>query len=250
MAQWFKDNPQLAAAARTVLAAILVALLSILGYDASIVQPGLAALRGDQTISLAATGDTNFTNVVASGDLTAGDDITAGDDLTVTGAATFTEASTHSAGIVIAQDTENLVLPSVVSTNIPWTAAAGGTGTVAIVGANEKWLVHSAIVETNTNFDCTGDDTTLVVGDASDANGLINAADAQLQATFTEATGYPAGWFGLENGSNGAYTVDEGLWAVEASTVPVTITWTLDETSGETITAGAATIYLVYTRLE
>jgi len=44
-------------------------------------------------------GDTNFTNVVASGDITAGDDLSVGDDATVTGDLTVS-GSTSTAGLL------------------------------------------------------------------------------------------------------------------------------------------------------
>lgn len=52
----------------------------------------------DDIIQVMAEGDTNFTNVVASGDLTAGDDIVAGDDLTVGGALAFGSSSLYPLG--------------------------------------------------------------------------------------------------------------------------------------------------------
>lgn len=148
-------------------------------------------------------------------------------------------------------DTENVgVLPSVVSTAITYTAAAGGSGVVATVTDGEIWLVHKVFINVTTNFDATGDDATLVIGDGNDADGFVTAADANLQTTFTEATGYQAGWYGLENGSNGAYTVDEGAFIYAPSGADETIDYLIDETSGETLSAGAATIYIVYTRLQ
>lgn len=153
--------------------------------------------------------------------------------------------------VTAAIGTENLGLPSVVTTPITWTAAAGGSGTVATIADGETWLVHSVFVQTTTNFDCTGDDVTLIVGDGTDTDGFIAAADANLQAAFTEETGYAAGFYGIEAGSGGAFTLDDGGPFVYApSGAAETIDWLLDEVSGETITAGAATFYVVYTRVQ
>ena len=147
--------------------------------------------------------------------------------------------------------TEHIGIPTIFSTAITYTAAAGGSGTVATITDGEIWLVHSVFVNVTTNFDATGDDATLTIGDGNDADGFIVAADANLQTTFTEDTGYTAGWYGIENGSNGAYTVDDGGPFVYApSGADETIDWLIDETSGETITAGAATIYVMYTRIQ
>ena len=190
------------------------------------------------------TGGSNFTNlVVDSGGLT----VTAG-GLTVTAGTTDID------GVLDAVvGTEHLGMPSVVSTAITYTAAAGGTGAVATIGDGEIWIVHDVFVNVTTNFDCTGDDATLVVGDGNDADGFIVLADAELQAADTEATGFAAGWQGLIAATQGAY-IDEAAGANSFIYAPSgaaeTIDWLVDESSGESITAGAATIYVVYTRIQ
>lgn len=147
--------------------------------------------------------------------------------------------------------TEHIMFPCVVSKSITWTAAAGGNGTVAIVAAGETWIVHSVLANVTTDFACTGDDVTLDVGDASDADGFLDLADAELQKADTEGTGFSAGWQGMAAGTIGAYLdgIDSGF-VYAASTVPITLTYLIDETSGETITTGAATFYVTYTRIE
>lgn len=68
---------------KTEIRALVIALiLAILGAP---VLPGLFQVAPPD-IQTMAEGDTNFTNVVASGDITAGDDIVAGGDLTASGA--------------------------------------------------------------------------------------------------------------------------------------------------------------------
>lgn len=151
-----------------------------------------------------------------------------------------------------ALNTENLgTQKTIVSQVITWTSAAGGSGTLATVGDGEIWFVDQVFIRTTTNFDTTGDDVTFTIGDGNDADGFIVAADANLQATFTEATGYAPGWYGIENGSGGAYTLDDGGPFVYApSGEAETVDWVIDETSGETITAGELTAYVVYTRIQ
>jgi hypothetical protein len=149
-------------------------------------------------------------------------------------------------------DTENQgVLPSIVSTAITYTAAAGGSGTVATIADGEIWFVHAVYVNVTTDFDATGDDATLDIGDGGDVDGLCNLDDAELQAADVEVTGMNAGWQCL--GSTdvvGAYLTN-GLGMVYApSGAAETIDWLIDEGTGETITAGAATIYVVYTRIQ
>ena len=134
---------------------------------------------------------------------------------------------------------------------ITFTAAAGGSGTLATITDGEIWFVHKIFIRTTTDFDATGDDVTFIVGDDLDVDGFLAAVDAELQSAFTEATGYAAGWFGIESGSGDAYTLDDGGPFVYApSGADQTIDWLLDETSGETITAGQLTAYVLYTRIQ
>lgn len=167
------------------------------------------------------------------------DTITLGDDLTVTGTSTFDDiAQTVNAY-------ENLGgLPTVITVDIAYGTL---TGTVATIADGEVWIIHDVFVQTATSFACTGDNCTLDIGDGNDVDGFVDAADANIQSTFTEATGYPAGWYGLENGSNGAYTVDEGIFVYAPSGAAETIDYAI---GGTTPAAGAATIYVVYTRVE
>jgi len=142
-------------------------------------------------------------------------------------------------------NTENIGLPTVITADIVTSTL---TGTVATIADGEVWLVHSVFVQTTTNFDCTGNDCTLTVGDGNDADGFLAAADASIQAAFTEATGYQAGFYGIEAASGGAYTLDDGGPFVYA---PSGADETIDYAIGGTDpAAGAATIYVVYTRIQ
>ncbi|KKN26471.1 hypothetical protein LCGC14_0874430 [marine sediment metagenome] len=151
-----------------------------------------------------------------------------------------------------ALNTENLGTNQTILTQIiTFTAAAGGSGTLATITDGEIWFVHKIFIRTTTDFDATGDDVTFIVGDDLDVDGFLAAVDAELQSAFTEATGYAAGWFGIESGSGDAYTLDDGGPFVYApSGADQTIDWLLDETSGETITAGSLTTYVIYTRIQ
>ena len=165
------------------------------------------------------------------------------DPVLTLGTTHFTDLSANS--IAVALENENFGLPSVITQDIVYSTASG---TVATIADGEIWLVHNIFVQTTTNFDCTGDDCTLTIGDGNDADGFIAAADAAIQATFTEATGYPAGFYGIEAGSGGAYTLDDGGPFVYA---PSGAAETIDYAIGGTDpAAGAATIYVVYTRIQ
>ncbi len=113
--------------------------------------------------------------------------------------------------------------------------------------------MHDVFVNVTTNFDCTGDDATLVIGDGNDANGFIDLADAELQTSDTEGTGFAAGWQGLVVATQGVYLDDatgSDNFIYAPSGAAETIDYLIDEGSGETLTAGAATIYVVYTRIQ
>jgi hypothetical protein len=166
------------------------------------------------------------------------------------GAAYFDGAVDFDAGLVAAEDVENTMLPTLVSTAITYTAAAGGTGTVATIADGEIWIIHRVLVNVTTNFDATGDDATLVVGDGNDADGHCVLADAELQTTDTEGTGWAAGWQCQVAATVGAYLDVNGGFIYAPSGAAETIDWLVDEASGETITAGAATIYVWYTRIQ
>ena len=156
-------------------------------------------------------------------------------------------------GNTIEQDlgTENLgVLPSVCTKSITYTAAAGGTGTVCDIGANEVWYIHAVFANVTTNWDATGDDVLVEIGDASDTDGLLDLDDGELQTTDTEGTGAPAGWQGfMSTDTRGAYLANGHGFIYNPGSAE-TIDYIIDETSGESITAGALTVYVVYTRLQ
>jgi len=186
------------------------------------------------------TGTLSVEDLASTDDATVADDLTVTDDLLVTGLINWTYGE------------ENIGLPSVISTAITWTAAAGGTGAVTTIADGEVWFVHAVFVNVTTNFDCTGDDTTLVVGDGTDGDGFVVLADAELQAADTEQTGSPAGWQGLVAATMGVFldgAVSSAPHIYAPSGAAETIDWLIDEGSGETITAGAATIYVIYTRI-
>jgi hypothetical protein len=169
---------------------------------------------------------------------------------TASGTLAVTGMTTHTGGETTVVNVENIGQPTWLSVPITWTAAAGGTGTVATIGAGEVWVIHDVLIETTTNFDCTGDDVTLVVGDGNTAAGFLDLADADLQAAVTEGTGFSAGWIGQDDDNAGVYLDETEYGFVYDEASAETIDWLLDETSGETITAGAATIYVFYTRIQ
>lgn len=160
---------------------------------------------------------------------------------TIAGTLDVTGAATFSGAITAPKDTAHFGLPSVISTTVVYSAASG---TVATIGAGEVWFIHAVYAKVNTNFDCTGDNCTLQIGDGNDANGLLDLVDAELQAADTEGTGAPAGWQGfMSTDTIGAYLA-QGLGFVYAGAE--TIDWAVGGTSPA---AGSADIYVVYTRV-
>jgi len=175
------------------------------------------------------------------------------DDLAVTADVSIGDALTVAGIATVPVGTEHIGLPSVISTDVTFGATTGATGAVATIADGEIWIVHDVFVNVTTNFDATGDDATLIVGDGNDADGFVVLADANLQAADTEATGYAAGWQGLIAATQGAY-IDEAAGANSFIYAPSgaaeTIDYLVSETTGDTLSAGAATIYVVYTRIQ
>jgi hypothetical protein len=145
------------------------------------------------------------------------------------GAAYFDGAVDFDAGVVAAEDVENTMLPTLVST---------------------IWIVHDVYVNVTTNFDTTGDDATLVIGDGNDADGWCVLADTELQTADVEGTGWQAGWQCQVAATIGVYGDESNGFVYAPSGAAETIDYLIDETSGETLTAGAATIYVWYTRIQ
>ena len=116
------------------------------------------------------------------------------------------------------------------------------------VGASEIWFVYAMYCEITTNFDCTGDDCTLTIGDGNDADGFLVLADGEMQAADAEFTGAPAGWHGLHTDSMGAYLSGLAPFVYDGTdTIDIKIEDNSDQSDP---TAGAATCYVVYTRLQ
>ena len=193
-------------------------------------------------------GDTTVTGTVTGGDLYSGnrltvvgettmaDAVTIGANLTVTGTVDFSGAG----GLTFGDSVENLLMPTVDSASIVYTS----TGALWTAAESEVWFIHAVYCHVTTNFDCTGDNCTLTIGDGNDANGFLDLADAELQAADTEGTGAPAGWQGfMSTDTIGAYLA-EGLGFVYTNdTIDLAI-------GGTDPAAGAATCYLVYTRIQ
>lgn len=203
-------------------------------------------LQAEQVTS---TDDITATDLVTAADLTATDDVTAGDDLVVTGLATIGEtlgvtgAATFSGPVTFAGGGDGLLHASQAFT---YTAAAGGTVTLFTIPDGAEWYVDSLVLNVTTNWDATGDDVTLVIGDGNDADGFCVLADGELQTTDTEGTGWAAGWQCQVAATRGVYQDGTGGFIYAPSGAAETIDAVIDETSGETIAAGAATAHIWY----
>lgn len=172
--------------------------------------------------------------------------------VTITDTLGVTELSTLTGGASTPINVENFGLPTVLSVPITYTAAAGGTGVVATIPDGEIWYVHSVWIRVTESFDCTGDDATLDIGDGGNVDGFLDLADANLQSDYDSwVTGAPLGISSFKNDGNAGGLGDYagGFWYLPSG-ADETIDWILDETSGETFTAGAATIYVFYTRIQ
>lgn len=171
----------------------------------------------------------------------------------ISGASTLgiTGVSTLTGGESIPVNVENIRQPSILAVPITYTSAAGGTGTVATIGAGEIWIIHDVLVKVTTSFVAdTGNDAILSIGDGNDPDGLFIATnDANLISTYSEGTGWATGWVGMGADEKGDYLDVNGNGFVYNPVAEETIDWLVDETSGETLSAGAATIYVFYTRV-
>lgn len=166
----------------------------------------------------------------------------------VDGALNFDGAADFASTITTAVGQEHVgSLPTIASANVATTTTDGALFTV---GSGEIWIVHGIWVNVTTNFDCTGDDCTLIIGDGNDTDGFIVLADAELQTADTEGTGFAAGWQGMAAATRGVY-FDEaannaftgGFVYAAADTIDVDV-------GGTSVAAGAATVYILYTRIQ
>lgn len=194
---------------------------------------------------------TSFGDLSLTGALTAGTGVTAttGGLTATAGGLTVSAGTTNIDGVLdLVVGTEHLGVPSVISTAITYTPT---TGTIATIGDGEIWLIHDVLVHVTTNFDTgANNDATLTIGDGNDADGFITLADAELQTSDTEATGFAAGWQGLIPATQGVY-IDEAAGANTFIYAPSGAAETIDYATGGTAAdAGAATVYVIYTRIQ
>ncbi|NIM51636.1 MAG: hypothetical protein GTO22_20715 [Gemmatimonadales bacterium] len=153
-------------------------------------------------------------------------------------------------GIKGAVNLEHIGFPTIASASVVTTANDGGLFTIA---DGEIWFVHAMWVNVTTNFDCTGNDCTLILGDGLDTDGFCTLADAELQTSDTVATGFAAGWQCMEAGTRGVYLDEATTNAFTGGFVyaPSGASETIDvDVGGTDVAAGAATIYVLYTRIQ
>lgn len=160
----------------------------------------------------------------------------------IDGAVDLNGAITNAAGL------EHIGFPTWVTTAFTYTAAAGGTVPLATIGAGETWIVHGVWLDVTSNFNCTGDDCVMVIGDGNDADGFCVLADAELQSADTEGTGWSAGWQCQVAATRGVYQDGTGGFVYdEASTETIDAVMSA---SGNDFSAGAATAHILYTRIQ
>ena len=146
-------------------------------------------------------------------------------------------------GIESVTNLENIGIPSVASAAVTYTSS----GAIFTITDGEVWFVTSVIIEVTTNFDCTGDDCTVDVGDGTDVDGFLNLADADLQAAATDYTGSPAGWQGVDGATPAGVFIIGGPHVYAPSGADETIDIAV---AGNTPAAGVANIYIFYTRTQ
>lgn len=121
-------------------------------------------------------------------------------------------------------------------------------GTLWTVPSSQTWAIKHVVCKVGTNFDCTGNDCTLIVGNTEDTDGFLTLADAELQAADTEGTGFDAGWQGLVAATVGAFLDPNGIFVLDnTDTIDIVIE---DSSDNSNPTAGAATCWLNYVRIQ
>ena len=169
------------------------------------------------------------------------------------GTAVFSNTVLLSNTLTSKADLEHLFFPTIVVSDVAYSNATGASGAVATIADGEIWFVWGVFVNVTADWDCTGDDCQFVVGDGTDADGFVVLADAELQAADTEQTGSPAGWQGLVAATMGVFldgAVSSAPHIYAPSGAAETIDFLADEGTGDTMSAGTATIYVIYTRIQ
>ncbi len=168
--------------------------------------------------------------------------------LQVDGATDLDGALTVDGVITVISTTENIGLPTLVAVDINWTTGAGGTDASIAIGAGEIWYVWKVWIRTDADWTAgAGDDEFLNVGTGGDADGFLVATHTELLAAYTSATGFPAGYYGLEAGDSGAYTTDGGGPFIIVGAETIDIAW---GATGDDLTGGGSTVFVYYTRMQ
>ncbi len=222
---------------RYKIAAIVLALLLTLGVV------GMAGAQGSYTQFWSNV--QMMYDVIIEEDLIVQDDVTIADDLTVTDDATVTGILTVTEEIYQAVNTsENVgLLPTVASVDV----ITSTSGAIFTIADGEVWIVHGVLVAITENFDCDGNDCTMTIGDGGDVDGLVVLADSEMQAAAVDVTGGAAGVHGYMSDTLGAYLADSGFFMYAPSGAAETIDFAVGGTTPE---GGAATVYIIYTRVE
>ena len=170
-------------------------------------------------------GDTNFTNVVLSGDLTVGDDITLGDDLAITGDLDVAGTSELDGGITV-DDTAFIV--------------ADTSGNVTTAGTLD---VTGGVSELDGGI--TVDDTAFIVADTTGATTIAGALAANggisvdtNKFTVADTTGNTA--ISGTLAANGGITVDSTAFVVADTTGNTDIAGTLQYGASDLYPTGYA----------
>lgn len=181
-----------------------------------------------------------------------------GEDLYVEGGteldgATRLDGAVDLNGVVTGADgLEHLMLPTYASATVTYTAAAGGVKNLFEVADGEVWLIHNILWETTQSFNATGNDEVIWIGDANDEDGFCVIEGSEADQNYELVTGGAPGWQCDSPDTRGVYlegVTTQGGFLYEADGVDMDIYATIDETSGATLSQGAATVHIWYTRI-
>lgn len=203
--------------AKTVILASLVAF--VVAFTVAVLVGGKEVIR--EVVSLGADGDTGFTNLVASGDVTVGDDLTVTDDTTIGGSITSGELFTQGGGWFSTSTTGTLTEAQMLANNGIYVTAAGAgqaalvltlpatstmTTLLATAGDCATWVIDASdvaaatttTITAGTGWDLVGLDAT---GAGAGADVIDGAEFGQLTAcrkVDTDVVGYVTEWIAAD----------------------------------------------------
>lgn len=159
---------------------------------------------------------------------------------TLAGEDAYIEGSVEAdGGFIGAANVQNLFVPTYATAAFTYTSAAGGTLEPFTVPAGQVWWVHGVGAEVTEDFVAAGDDEGVLIGIDGQLSLFCEIPHARLLTTYTGVGA--EGW---------ACPHDDDARRPAVLEAAQTIVVTINEDTGTTLSAGAATVHLLYTRIQ